>query len=1002
MTRLIAFDHALLRVPLLSLRTYMRVGAPDAGRRARLATLFREPPAADALAYMAPGFFARVRSRLANDTLTREDEDVLANYLARLCLRSTPLGWSATASALPTRPGPLPEVPKPTDVRGVAACDEGLAASRLASLVGEPEGLEAPVSVNDTLRPVDGWYEYTKLGLPEGDVGAVLSRVRRSEHLDWVLAHAQGTSSGLELAAAMESAFAGSNLSSQDIRGYLCDLLRMQVLTIDGLLLMGPGSNSWRFLADRSEDARTLVEACNAMRVPDGSTAEYVSKGDSQARRLPVHICAWRDLPSGAGLPSPLLAAMARVLEATLAACPSEPASAGIDVGWWERVHGDADVPLHDAAAWFARSMASPHTQVGSVIGALPTRRAQDVHATRPGPGRSIAPSEPPKPVRLLSCELTKGARPLAHITDIVGWFRMWDADGRTVLELLGISPNATGRLLGRFARDDKRLLSDLRSFHRSLGDENTVVADVVFHPRDRVANVMVRKAVTDFEIVVRCGGTGEAQVIRLDDLYVCLRAGRVALRSRALSKWVRIRLGAANNTGRDADLPLFRFLATFSEPTPVRMDLFPAQVHPNAIALPELFIDDVLVQRRAWRLGRFIGELHPARGASSLPKGWLVDTRQRLRLPRWISSGARDMVSVIDLDDPSAERALALAISCHPDLVVEDAGIEGGVPALGDSEDRYVHELLVPFRWKDSFASELKFPASLSTTGDLKEVFRARDWLYACVYAPPRAQNSLVRRFHREVVAPLREQGSIDQWHFVRFGDPEGEHLRLRMRASSPSTRCASLAVLDEAMQSWLSDGSVDQVVHRSYAPEVNRYGGAATLELAFAVFTADAELAVAALSPSNACSTEDVITSVDAMLQAFGLDALGARLQFAREHAAAFAREYEVADSHRAETMRLAKRLWREGLDLGSTGQGCDGPRHLMSRCRDLAARLRIDQVPEVAGSVIHMHFNRMISGAPRSQEAIYWDLIRRLYEMAAAIRPRSGALVGQSDCV
>ena len=116
-------------------------------------------------------------------------------------------------------------------------------------------------------------------------------------------------------------------------------------------------------------------------------------------------------------------------------------------------------------------------------------------------------------------------------------------------------------------------------------------------------------------------------------------------------------------------------------------------------------------------------------------------------------------------------------------------------------------------------------------------------EWLYLQLY--PRdlaAMDALVRGGVAEAVRAARAAAPIDRWHFLRFLDEDGPHVRLRLRGSADALGAAQAAMAPALAGAW--------VRLELYEPELDKYGGPAGVAAAERVFEASSELALAALA--------------------------------------------------------------------------------------------------------------------------------------------------------
>jgi thiopeptide-type bacteriocin biosynthesis protein len=183
-------------------------------------------------------------------------------------------------------------------------------------------------------------------------------------------------------------------------------------------------------------------------------------------------------------------------------------------------------------------------------------------------------------------------------------------------------------------------------------------------------------------------------------------------------------------------------------------------------------------------------------------------------------------------------------------------------------------------------------------------------------------------------------------------------------------------------------------------YEPEVDRYGGPAAMDIVERIFTADSTAVMRALSSlatqrrlgdawhvafvgiahllEALASTGAPLAVVTGIRECLGAE-LGAGKTYARTTSARFRRD-------RAELARLLLDARQPDMDplLG----------------RALREVVPEAQLASVLASIVHMHVNRVLRGAHRSQELLLCELLRRHYR---SLRGRDGNHVihGSNEC-
>jgi thiopeptide-type bacteriocin biosynthesis protein len=99
-------------------------------------------------------------------------------------------------------------------------------------------------------------------------------------------------------------------------------------------------------------------------------------------------------------------------------------------------------------------------------------------------------------------------------------------------------------------------------------------------------------------------------------------------------------------------------------------------------------------------------------------------------------------------------------------------------------------------------------------------------EWLYVKLYTGLSSADDLLLGELSVFVAAAREEGWIDRWFYIRFGDPSW-HLRLRLHGDPDRLAGSVLPALRDALRPAFQDGRLWRMQVETYEREVERYGG-------------------------------------------------------------------------------------------------------------------------------------------------------------------------------
>jgi thiopeptide-type bacteriocin biosynthesis protein len=572
-------------------------------------------------------------------------------------------------------------------------------------------------------------------------------------------------------------------------------------------------------------------------------------------------------------------------------------------------------------------------------------------------------------------------------------------AAGRFEVWVHSVNGPSGANLLGRFCHGDEQLLSHVR---RHLRDEEAqrqgvVFAEVAHLPEGRIGNVLLRPLLREHEIAYlgRSGAPHDKQ-IRLDDLTLSIApGGRVVLRSRRLGREVVPRLTTAHNFSSPRNLGLYRFLCSLAYQDVVSLGWSWGALE-FAPFLPRVRSGRLVLSLASWNLGKKeLAKLGEARGRARHAE--VQELRARHQLPRWVAVADSDNVLPVDLDNPLSIDAAVQIVKDRPALRLTELFAPERLCARGP-EGRFVHEIVVPFLSKPA---EPRSPSPPLPTPALPRLLPpGSDWLYFKLFCGPASADEVLRDTVQPVVKEVLASGAAQSWFFIRYGDPDW-HLRVRFQGAPERLTSEVLPRLAAAAEDAIAAGRVWKMQLDSYDRELARYGGDAGMLLSEQLFHADSDAALAVVDALSGDEGSDArwrltLRGMDMLLDDLGLDA-PAKLALLQRLRASFASEFraegllekQLGDKFRKERLALEALLDPANDAESPLEPGFEFLKARSQRVRQIAAGLHAAQlpVPELAGSYLHMHANRMLRSAARAQELVIYDFLERLYKGRAA---------------
>jgi thiopeptide-type bacteriocin biosynthesis protein len=549
--------------------------------------------------------------------------------------------------------------------------------------------------------------------------------------------------------------------------------------------------------------------------------------------------------------------------------------------------------------------------------------------------------------------------------------------------------------LFGRFCHSDAELdrVTRAQLSAEEAARPDAIFAEIVHLPDGRLANIAARPVLRSHEIVYlgRSGAPRDHQ-LPITDLLVSVRGDQIVLRSSSLGREVIPRLTNAHAFSQRS-LGVYRFLASLQSQgtTSPSFDIGPFTALPH---VPRIRSGTVVLREATWRLVKAqLAAITKARGADRIVN--LRELRAAARLPRWVCVEDGDNVLPVDLDNVVAVDSFVHLIRDR-----EVVNLAELVPASDDLIVRgpggaFAHEIVVPFVRTDATVTAAERAAA--TRPPRAKFPPGSEWLFAKLYTGRAMADRVLA-----ALAPLAE--TWPAWFFIRYGDPDW-HVRLRVSGDPAWLLGEVMPQLTAATRPLLDDGQVWKVQLDTYERETERYGGARGIVLAERLFHADsvAALGIVGLLDGDAGSDARwrlALRGIDQLLADLGFDTRAkldvmslARDAFMREHGAERVVPFHkvLGERFRAERRALETLVDRTqdaaselapALALFDARSNANAP--IIAELRAAGDRGELGlSLPELAGSYMHMHANRLLRSAHRAHELVLYDWLARLYE-------------------
>lgn len=1055
-------DFFVLRAPVLPIEALQAGSGSSTGAGT-------QPPQSDAVATACPDArlqawvrdpFVQAAIYLASPTLSQRLDDWLAKptadgfvslraalfrYFVRMTTRATPFGLMASFTTGRVGSSSHLDLGPREALRRSSWFDLGFVYPLVERLVRLPEvRRELAFTLNTTFfRSGESW-RYVEQIESAKQRERILTRVAASDALDLVAAFCRGRE-GVTPAQLRALIVRHDSDVDEDAAGEFVDRLIDAQILIPTLAPTLTGADPVQQLLRQSDGIASLADFRGAFRAAadrlaqiDGSPADSLrasyqslaatlqSRFEATGERNLFHVDLHRQAPA-LSLDRAVIPDVLAAVEVLRRICPASRAHAALKKfrSQFEERYGDRTIDLlaaldEDNGIGFEVDPANRRNEgllkefsfgieSGNAVGRPEIRRTQ----------RLVRLLERAYSQSQLAIDLTEedvselaasDALPLPDVFTVFGSLgpgsSAADDEGKPRFVLSSVSPGAG--LFGRFCRADGELNGHLNAFLRKEEAlrPDAVFAEIVHLPQDRTGNIVCRPALRSKDLpYLGQSGLDVADRIDASDLAVCVRAGRIELRSLSLRREVLPRITCAQNT-QAQNASVYRFLAALAlQDGADSLSFSWGASFDEADFLPRISVGRVVLAPASWRIDpaaaiAWTRCLPPARPTAV--QAW----RAKWKIPRWIQVGQFDNLLSLDLENDACIDALLDEVNRAKTYRVREMLPAPDELCASSPEGRHVHEVMLPF------LRRARAPAPKEATGDLpsrpceRRFAPGSQWLYAKLYGSHLATERALAADLFEWIQESQAAGSFDRWHFVRFRDTD-EHLRLRFHGKPESLRRDVRTKLEELFERWSEAGTIWRFQYDTYEREVDRYGGPEAIAIAESIFHADSETVVellrnAPLQASNDWRWQLSMKMVDGYLRAFDLD-LPAKRKAAELAERSFRSEFRVPKEFEGELGRRyrAERKLLEGLiedrqelpgqlawAQGSISRFRSRLEPLASWFREQAARQQLTApLADIVRSLAHMHVNRSMLSNPREHEMIVYAFLERTYRSRLA---------------
>jgi len=275
-------------------------------------------------------------------------------------------------------------------------------------------------------------------------------------------------------------------------------------------------------------------------------------------------------------------------------------------------------------------------------------------------------------------------------------------------------------------------------------------------------------------------------------------------------------------------------------------------------------------------------------------------------------------------------------------------------------------------------------------------------EWMYYKIYCGYHTADWLVSSYINPLCNTLINNGTITDWFFIRYADPE-PHVRWRLKFGDKGKIGVAINCICATLSELIDEGLIDKVVADTYNREIERYGND-TIALCEQLFCLDSRMVSAMLEDISVREDKDTrrwlfsLKSMDSLLDDFGLG-IEQRHGLLKDMADDFGREFGITEfsiGQFSDKYRTNKNLIYNVLQGNDNGfaqlyevirERSDNSVLLIKQIKEILNSKSDPKLNDVLRSLIHMNMNRIFPSQQRKHEVVLYGFLERYYRSEVA---------------
>lgn len=591
--------------------------------------------------------------------------------------------------------------------------------------------------------------------------------------------------------------------------------------------------------------------------------------------------------------------------------------------------------------------------------------------------------------------------------------FRLLNNESNEI-QIETIGGSSAINLLGRFTHGSaeiKEIVKNISS-HEQEQVGNSIIAEIVHLPENRVGNVLSRTNIRDYEIAYLAKSSLDREFqIDISDLYLSLKDNNVILRSKKLNRQIIPRLGNAHNF-RSKSLPVYHFLCDlqFQYIEKSNLNFNWGSLSNQYDFLPRVKYKNNILFPATWKLKKHHFEKLLIKSTNDIKIAEFQYFKSKHKLPDFFYVVDGDNELLIDTNEEIAILTFIDSLKNRLNIQLEEFLFDVQKSLVKNKAgDLYTNQCITVLLNSNNKLTDDIIGANVCDIQ--KQFFLGSEWIYYKIYCGIKFSDYILSEKIDSITKKLLEQKYIDKWFFIRYTDPD-YHLRFRCHITDNSKIDVIIKLINKELEILMTQGIISKIQTDTYLRELDRYGFN-TITQVESLFHLDSEFYLQILENESSFERwQFALLTTNEILNNFNLS-FEDRFKIMNKLGQSFFNEHGGGKGLKVQLDNKFRKIRKEiqlVLDENNTDKLSDQLFHSFNKYKICQKNL-IDEILNISDqtqnedfttlieSLIHMNLNRLFLSKQRTNEFVIYELLTRYYRSEISrIKKKTEEKIGQ----